>query len=82
MADPAPKGFEHTTIYVKAPTRDSIADTGDVVSLVESVLADVRARGDAAVRDYSIKFDRADLDRFEVTGEDRLAAVEIGRAHV
>jgi sulfopropanediol 3-dehydrogenase len=76
MADPAPKGFEHTTIYVKAPTRDSIADTGDVVSLVEGVLADVQRRGDDAVRDYSVKFDRADLDRFEVSAEDRRAAVD------
>ena len=76
MADTAPKGFEHTTRYVKAPTRDSVADTGDVVGVVEAVLADVRARGDAAVRDYSLKFDRADVDRFEVTADERRAAVD------
>ncbi|MEZ0496397.1 histidinol dehydrogenase [Sphingomonas sp. IW22] len=76
MADQAPKGFEHTTSYVKAPARDSLVDTGDVVSLVESILAGVRDRGDAAVREYSIKFDRADLDQFEVSNADRLAAVD------
>ena len=75
MADNAPQGFEHSTAYVKAPARDSIADTSDVVGIVETVLADVKSRGDEAVREYSIKFDRADLDRFEVTHEERLAAV-------
>ena len=75
MANSAPRGFEHTTSYVKAPARDSLVDTGGVVAIVEGVLADVRARGDAAVREYSIKFDSADLDQFEVTQQDRLAAV-------
>lgn len=76
MADPAPKGFEYTTSYVKAPARDSLVDTGDVVSLVETILTGVRTRGDAAVREYSIQFDRADLDQFEVPTSARLAAVE------
>lgn len=76
MPDQAPKGFEHTTSYVKAPARDSLVDTGDVVSLVESILAGVRDRGDAAVREFSIKFDRADLDQFEVPQAARLAAVD------
>ncbi len=76
MADPAPKGFEYTTSYVKAPARDSLVDTGDVVSLVEAILTGVRARGDAAVREYSIQFDRADLDQFEVSTSARLAAVK------
>lgn len=76
MADPAPKGFEYTTSYVKAPARDSLVDTGNVVSLVETILTGVRTRGDAAVREYSIQFDRADLDQFEVPVSARLAAVE------
>ena len=46
MADTAPQGFEHSTTYVKAPARDSIADTSDVVGIVEAVLADVKSRGD------------------------------------
>jgi histidinol dehydrogenase/sulfopropanediol 3-dehydrogenase len=76
MADPAPTGFEYTTSYVKAPVRDSLVDTGDVISLVETILTGVRTRGDAAVREYSIQFDRADLDQFEVPTSARLAAVE------
>lgn len=75
MADAAPKGFEQTTVYVKAPARDSIGDQQGVAGLVEGILADVRARGDAAVREFSQKFDNADLEEFEVSMADRQAAV-------
>ncbi|CAN5513283.1 histidinol dehydrogenase [soil metagenome] len=72
----APIGFEGRTRYVKTPGRDSVADTSDVVGLVVDVLNAVRTRGDAAVRDYSIRFDKADLDQFEVTLADRKAALD------
>ncbi len=71
----APIGFEATTHYVKAPTRDPLADTGEVSDLVAAILTDVRARGDAAVRDYSLRFDKIELYRFEVTIAEREAAV-------
>ncbi|KQU49878.1 histidinol dehydrogenase [Sphingomonas sp. Leaf339] len=75
MADVAPKGFEQTTVYVKAPARDSIGDQQGVSGLVEVILTHVRTRGDAAVREYSVKFDQADVDVFEVSMADREAAV-------
>ncbi len=71
----APKGFAQTTSYIKAPARDQIVDSGDVAVIVAQVLAEVRAEGDAAVRRYSIKFDSADLDSFEVTPVERQAAL-------
>jgi histidinol dehydrogenase len=37
-------------------------DEADVSGTVARVIADVRARGDAAVRDYTRQFDRIDLD--------------------
>ena len=70
-----PAGFADNTRYVKAPARDASADDGDVAGLVTSILQDVRKRGDAAIREYSIRFDKADLQRFEVTSEERLRAV-------
>jgi len=72
----APQGFESRTVYIKQPERDQIADSGNVAALVAQVLADVRAEGDAAVARYSREFDKADLDRFEVSAADRAAAVE------
>lgn len=72
----APHGFSGTTTYIKAPARDQITDSGDVAGLVARVLADVRAQGDAAVRRYSAEFDKADLDRFEVTAAERQAALD------
>ncbi|MGJ7041468.1 histidinol dehydrogenase/sulfopropanediol 3-dehydrogenase [Shinella sp. BE166] len=61
--------------YVKAPERDSIGDNASVETLVAQIIADVRERGDAAVRDYSVKFDKAELAAFEVTPEEREAAL-------
>jgi len=75
----APPGFAGRAAYVKAPGRDSLIDTGNVVSLVTDILQDVRQRGDAAVRDYAARFDRSELERFEVSDAERrqaLAAME------
>lgn len=63
-------------VFVKTPKRDSVGDAGDVFGLVSQIIADVRARGDTAVRDYSRQFDRISLDSFEVSAADRRAALE------
>ncbi|GIL39585.1 histidinol dehydrogenase [Roseiterribacter gracilis] len=72
----APESIVARLAYVKAPTRDQIADNSQVVATVTAVLKDVRERGDAAVREYAKKFDGAELDRFEVSAVDRQRAVD------
>ncbi len=72
----SPKGFEGRADYIKAPARDQMADSNDVAGLVARVLLDVRTHGDAALRRYALEFDKADLERFEVSPADRLAAVD------
>lgn len=72
----SPQGFAGSVHYVKAPQRSSIGDTGDVVDLVTEILRAVRVRGDEAVREYSSRFDKADLDSFEVSSSARKAAVD------
>jgi sulfopropanediol 3-dehydrogenase len=62
-------------VAVKSPSRSAVADTAPVKSLVREVIAAVTARGDAAVREYAAKFDKSDLTRFEVSAEERAAAV-------
>lgn len=42
----------------------------DVGASVSAILADVAQRGDAALRDYCERFDKAKLDRLEVTPEE------------
>jgi sulfopropanediol 3-dehydrogenase len=44
-------------IKAARPTTDARGDDGSVGAVVASVIADVRHRGDAAVREYSQKFD-------------------------
>jgi sulfopropanediol 3-dehydrogenase len=61
--------------WVKAPTRSAENDNKPVAELVAKVLADVKARGDAAVRDYARNYDKSDLITFEVTPAQRDAAV-------
>jgi histidinol dehydrogenase len=50
--------------------------SADVEAAVRSIVADVAARGDAAVKEYTWKFDRLDLDRvgFRVTAAELDAA--------
>lgn len=42
----------------------------DVEAVVDGIIADVRARGDEALREYAKKFDGADLDSLLVTREE------------
>ena len=48
----------------------------DVQKIVSDIIADVRARGDAALRAYCEKFDKVRLDSLEVSPEEMAAAME------
>jgi len=67
----APMGIS----YLKAPSRDQVSDSAPVETLVAEILKNVREHGDKAVRDYSLKFDKADVQVFEVTQAEREAAL-------
>jgi sulfopropanediol 3-dehydrogenase len=53
------------------------ADDAKVRATVEGILADIAARGDAAVRELSVKFDRWDREDFRLT--DREMSVPLWR---
>lgn len=61
--------------FIKAPAPTQNKELGEVESVVRDVIKDIRERGDAAVRDYSRKFDRYEGEALEVSMEERLAAV-------
>jgi len=69
-------GFDGSAQYIKAPQRSSVRDTAEVTGLVTEVLKSVRDRGDEAVREFSLRFDKASLDQLEVSHSERLAAVD------
>lgn len=65
----------------------------DVEAVVDGIIADVRARGDQALREYAKKFDGAELDSLLVTkeeideafaavGEDFLATLRMAAANI
>jgi sulfopropanediol 3-dehydrogenase len=66
-----------TIIYLKRgrPAQDRADDDAKVRQVVEGVLADIAARGDAAVRDLSVKFDRYDPPAFRLTPSEIEAAM-------
>ena len=62
---------------------DRIGGAPDVCATVSEIIADVKARGDVALREYALKFDRAELDSLEVSAEEIDAAcAEIGEAYI
>jgi sulfopropanediol 3-dehydrogenase len=70
-----PKHLESLITRIKAPARDAASDNSPVEATVKTILADVARRGDAAVRDFSRKYDNATIDVLEVTMAERKAAV-------
>ncbi|RWK73202.1 histidinol dehydrogenase [Mesorhizobium sp.] len=60
---------------IKRPSRDAASDTAPVEKTVKEIIANVRKRGDAAVRDYTLAFDKADVTNFEISEEDKQKAV-------
>ncbi len=61
--------------FIKAPGRNAATDNAEVERTVKEVLAAVRDRGDAAVREFSRKFDGAAPAVLEISRQERLAAV-------
>ncbi len=58
---------------IKSPGRSAVDDTAPVQVLVAEIVAAVAAEGDAAVARFPAKFDKSDLDRFEVSAGERAA---------
>ena len=61
--------------HIKAPGRAEAADDAAIAATVKSVIASVRARGDAAIREFSRTFDKAEVEALEVGPGERRAAV-------
>ena len=67
-----------TVCWLKRGKPSSARDEDDakVRAVVEETLADIGARGDAAVRELSVKFDRYDPPAFRLTGSEIDAAIQ------
>ncbi len=62
--------------HIKAPKPSSAADTRAIEGTVADIIRRVRDEGDAAVREFARRFDDSELERFEVSDAERLAAVD------
>jgi len=61
--------------YVKSPEHDAMTGNATVQDTVSAILKAVHLQGDAAVRDFSSRFDGLAPDQTEVTPAERAAAV-------
>jgi len=75
MSDGASTAQKGVT-FIKSPQRSSASDNAPVEKLVGEIIAQVRERGDAAVREYSQKFDKADVEVFKVSEAERQEALD------
>lgn len=62
---------------IRRITKRDQAESEDIRKAVEAILADIEQRGDAAVREYTKRFDGIDLDSFLVSPEEIDDAVDI-----
>lgn len=62
---------------IRRITKRDQAESEDIRKAVEAILADIEQRGDAAVREYTKRFDGVDLDSFLVSPEEIDNAVDI-----
>ncbi|MER9690258.1 histidinol dehydrogenase [Mesorhizobium sp. M0139] len=69
------EGLKGKFTQIKKPTRDAVSDSAPVEKTVRDIIANVRERGDAAVREYSLAFDKAVVTNFEVNEEEKQKAV-------
>ena len=61
---------------IRKITKRDQAENADIRNSVEAIVADVQQRGDAAIREYTEKFDGVCLDSFLVTPEEIEAATQ------
>ena len=57
-------------------------DTTSLFDTVQKILDEIRIRGDAAVKEYTEKFDKVQLDILEVTKEEMAEADKLVSVHL
>ena len=73
--------FEFDALKPEEILNRDIRAEADVEATVDAIIADVRARGDAALKDYALKFDHAQIDDLRVSQQEideAFAAMEPG----
>ena len=85
--------FEFDALKPEEILNRDIRAEASVEATVDAIIADVRARGDAALKDYALKFDHAQLDALRVSqaeideafaaaGEDFVTTLKMAAANI
>ncbi len=70
-----PASLAASVTFVKSGGRDAVSDTASIETTVKDIISAVRQRGDSAVREYSMLFDKVSPETFEVSPVERQAAL-------
>lgn len=70
-----PAGFEDRVRFIKAPEAGAETNLAAIEATVREVLANVRAKGDAALRQYSRSFDNVEVEHIEVSKAEQDRAI-------
>ena len=65
-----------THLKTGKPESERAEDDAKVRAIVESTLADIEKRGDAAIRELSAKFDKYEPESFRLTSSEIEAAMQ------
>jgi len=72
---PLSKSLAEKITFIKKPGEPDASGQPAIAETVRGILEDVKSRGDAALRDYSKKFDNVDVQAIEVTKAEQQAAI-------
>ncbi|WP_151995638.1 histidinol dehydrogenase [Buttiauxella massiliensis] len=61
--------------FIKRPQGQDVQADRTLTEMVQNIIDQVRERGDAALRDYSAKFDKTTPDKFEVSEHEIASAL-------
>jgi len=71
------EGKTANELYTKLNQRTKSQDGGNIIKIVSEIIENVRKSGDKALREYSKKFDNADIDSIRVADAEITAAYDV-----
>ena len=57
-------------VFIKSPITNNEESNSSIGNTVSDILIAVKERGDSALSEFSKKFDKVDIEKFEVTAEE------------
>lgn len=70
-----PNSLQNSVRYFKSPARSVAEEANSIEGTVKSILSDIKERGDQALKELTRKFDKIEIEKFEISRDEQLEAV-------